>query len=234
MTDTAPLYLGFDLSTQQLKAIAVTSDLKVAATAVFDFDRDAQGFDIKKGVMTNEAEREVFAPVAMWLQAVDSVLAQLKKTGVDLGRIQGISGAGMQHGSVYWSEHANQILNELDDIKTLQEQLNEAFSYPYSPNWQDASTQAQCDLFDNALGDEETLAEITGSKAHHVRSNFPLLLVDLLLTYHSVSLVHRFCVFDQNIRTPMQKHHAYPLYHPSWLPSFLAESPPSTSLMHVA
>ena len=176
MNDTAPLYLGFDLSTQQLKAVAVTSDLKVAATAVFDFDRDAQGFDIQKGVMTNEAEHEVFAPVAMWLQAVDSVLAELKNTGLDLGRIKGISGAGMQHGSVYWSHHATRRLIELNEKKTLQDQLIDAFSYPYSPNWQDASTQVQCDLFDKALGDEETLAKITGSKAHHVRPDYLYLL----------------------------------------------------------
>jgi xylulokinase len=36
-----------------------------------------------------------------------------------------------------------------------------------SPNWQDASTQKQCDQFDVELGDEETLAKVTGSKAHH-------------------------------------------------------------------
>lgn len=36
-----------------------------------------------------------------------------------------------------------------------------------SPNWQDASTQKQCDLFDAELGDPETLAKVTGSKAHH-------------------------------------------------------------------
>lgn len=49
MTDDSPLYLGFDLSTQQLKGIAITSDLKVAYAAVFDFDADATGFAVKKG-----------------------------------------------------------------------------------------------------------------------------------------------------------------------------------------
>lgn len=49
MIDDSPLYLGFDLSTQQLKGIAITSDLKVAYEAVFDFDADATGFAVKKG-----------------------------------------------------------------------------------------------------------------------------------------------------------------------------------------
>lgn len=96
MTDEGPLYLGFDLSTQQLKGIAITSNLKVAYEAVFDFDADATSFGIKKGVLTNEAEREVYAPVSMWLQAIDSVLQRLQSKGVDFGRVRGISGAGQR------------------------------------------------------------------------------------------------------------------------------------------
>ena len=165
----SPLYLGFDLSTQQLKGIAVGSDLKVVHSALFDFDKDAKGFpNIRKGVLTNEAEREVFAPVAMWLQAIDTVLQRLHDTGIDFGRVAGISGAGQQHGSVYWSMNGSKSLQTLNSTQTLQEQLGDAFSYPFSPNWQDASTQEQCDCFDKCLGDETELALNTGSKAHHV------------------------------------------------------------------
>lgn len=96
MTDRSPLYLGFDLSTQQLKGIAITSTLKVAHQAVFDFDADATSFDIKKGVLTNEAEREVYAPVLMWLHAIDSVLQRLQCKGIDFERVEGISGAGQR------------------------------------------------------------------------------------------------------------------------------------------
>ena len=63
---------------------------------MFDFDADATGFDIKKGVLTNEAEREVYAPVAMWLQAIDAVLRELQTKGMDFDRVRGISGAGQQ------------------------------------------------------------------------------------------------------------------------------------------
>ena len=96
MTNESPLYLGFDLSTQQLKGIAITSNLKVAYEAIFDFDADATSFGMKKGVLTNEAEREVYAPVSMWLQAIDSVLQRLQCKGVDFGRVEGISGAGQR------------------------------------------------------------------------------------------------------------------------------------------
>lgn len=168
MGSQGPLYLGFDLSTQQLKGIVVTSDLKVAHIAKFDFDADSKGFGIKKGVLTNEAEREVFAPVLLWLQALDTVLNRLKEQGLDFARVKGISGAGQQHGSVYWSHEAEKLLKTLQKEKTLEEQLQGAFSHPYSPNWQDASTQKECDEFDAALGSQEELANVTGSKAHHV------------------------------------------------------------------
>ena len=169
MINKSPLYLGFDLSTQQLKVIAITSDLKVTYEAVFDFDADAAAFGISKGVLTNEAEREVYAPVKMWLQAIDSVLQKLQNKGIDFERVRGISGAGQQHGSVYWSQNGEHTLRNLQEDRSLEAQLHHAFSFPYSPNWQDSSTQTECDTFDEYLGDDVQLALCTGSKAHHVR-----------------------------------------------------------------
>ncbi|KAF2703983.1 D-xylulose kinase-like protein [Pleomassaria siparia CBS 279.74] len=168
-------YLGFDLSTQQLKGIIVESDLKLLHEAKVDFDADFAKYGIEKGVLTNPGEGEVFAPVAMWLEAIDLVLHRLKEQGADFSKIRGISGAGMQHGTVFWSQDAEALLGGLDGGKSLLEQLaggakgerKGAFSHPFSPNWQDASTQKQCDKFDVALGNPESLAETTGSKAHH-------------------------------------------------------------------
>ncbi|KAJ9628208.1 hypothetical protein H2204_009468 [Knufia peltigerae] len=167
MASTGPLYLGFDLSTQQLKGLVVDDSLKKVHEAKFDFDADAKGFNINKGVLVNEAEHEVFAPVAMWLQAIDTLLLRLKDDGLDFKRIKGISGSGMQHGSVFWNADAEQLLAQLDPEKTLQSQLDGAFAHPFSPNWQDASTQKECDEFDAVLGNEHQLANVTGSKAHH-------------------------------------------------------------------
>ena len=163
-----PLYLGLDLSTQQLKALVMTADLKVVHEVKVDFDIDTRGFNVTKGVITNETEHEVYAPIAMWLQAVDGVLARLKDAGLDLARVKAISGAGQQHGSVYWSRQGEAALGSLDPEQTLEVQLADAFSHPFSPNWQDASTQRECDEFDRVLGGEVQLAEDTGSKSHHV------------------------------------------------------------------
>jgi xylulokinase len=164
---SGPLYIGTDLSTQQLKALVVDSSLKKVYEAKFDFDADAKGYDIKKGVMVNEAEGEVFAPVALWLQAMDTVLTRLKDAGLDFSRVKGISGAGMQHGSIFWSAQAEAIMSKLDPSTGLEKQMESAFAHPFSPNWQDASTQKECDEFDAVLGSPTELAQATGSKAHH-------------------------------------------------------------------
>jgi xylulokinase len=132
-------------------------------------------------VLTNPSEGEVFAPVAMFLEAIDLVLQRLKDQGADFSRVKGISGAGMQHGTVFWSKDAETLLGGLDAGKTLLEQLEGgakgerkgAFSHPFSPNWQDASTQKQCEAFDRVMGDGQKLAAATGSKAHHVGQHHP-------------------------------------------------------------
>ncbi|KAI6900235.1 putative D-xylulose kinase, partial [Hortaea werneckii] len=170
-----PLYMGFDLSTQQLKGICVDSNLKLIHEAKVDFDADMGKYGIEKGVLTNPAEGEVFAPPAMWLESVNLVLDRLRDQGLDFSRVKGLSGAGMQHGTVFWTHDAEKMLQNLDSSKTLIEQLEPgskgervgAFAHPMSPNWQDASTQKQCDAFDAQLGSPEKLAEVTGSKAHH-------------------------------------------------------------------
>ncbi|KAK4555116.1 hypothetical protein LTR86_007882 [Recurvomyces mirabilis] len=174
-TGSGPLYMGFDLSTQQLKGLCVDSDLKLVYEAKVDFDADLQKYGIEKGVLTNPTEGEVFAPPAMWLEAINLVLDRLREEGLDFSRVKGLSGAGMQHGTVFWSREAESLLKNLDSKKSIVEQLapkgthvpNGAFAHPMSPNWQDASTQKQCDLFDEHLGSPQTLANATGSKAHH-------------------------------------------------------------------
>lgn len=157
-------------------AIVVQSDLQVVSEAKVDFDADfGSPYGLRKGVLVNDAEGEVFAPVAMWLEAIDLVLSRLVDKKAPLHRVRGISGACQQHGSVYWSHQAESLLGKLDGSKGLKEQLGAegqgAFSHPFAPNWQDHSTQAQCDEFDAALGTNSKLADVTGSAAHHVSSD---------------------------------------------------------------
>lgn len=154
----------------------VKSNLKLIYEAKVDFDADLSHYGIQKGVLTNPDKGEIFAPVTMWLEAIDLVMSRLKEQGVNFAKVKGISGAGMQHGTVFWSKDADTLMGSLDPAKGLLEQLKPAdkkeaggvFSHPFSPNWQDASTQKQCEEFDKVLGSPKKLAEVTGSSAHHV------------------------------------------------------------------
>ncbi|PWW75018.1 actin-like ATPase domain-containing protein [Tuber magnatum] len=168
------LYLGLDLSTQQLKCLAITGSLSMVHEEIVTFDSDLPHYGTKKGVHMDSALNEVTAPVAMWIEALDLALSRMKKAGFEFGRVRGVSGAGQQHGSVFWSEEAEGALGGLDPGKGLMEQLageenglGGVFTWERSPNWQDHSTQAQCDAFERHVGGEEILAGITGSKAHH-------------------------------------------------------------------
>lgn len=138
-----------------------------------DFDVEyKEKYGTIKGVLTNPAEAEIYMPVSMWLEAIDLVLSRLKDAGLDFSLVRGVSGAGMQHGTVFWNHDAEERLKTLDFESTLADQLasatRNAFSDPHSPNWQDASTEKQCRAFDALLQSPERLAEVTGSKSHHV------------------------------------------------------------------
>lgn len=147
----------------------IQSDLHVLSEAKVDFDADfGKQYGLKKGVLVNDDEGEVFAPVAMWLEAVDLVLSRLKEKNAPLHRVRGISGACQQHGSVFWNHDAETLLGSLKEASGLKAHLEGSLSHPYGPNWQDHSTQGQCDEFDAALGSKMRLAEVTGSAAHHV------------------------------------------------------------------
>lgn len=83
--------------------LAVTSDLKAIHEEAVNFDTDLPHYKVQGGVHKNEKENEVYAPVAMWIEALDLILSRMKDAGFDFSKVRGVSGAGQQHGSVYGS-----------------------------------------------------------------------------------------------------------------------------------
>lgn len=72
-----------------------------------------------------------------------------------------------QHGSVYWSNSAEELLRTLDPEKSLLDQLvPRAFSISNSPIWQDSSTTQECEELEAVVGGAQALAELTGSRAY--------------------------------------------------------------------
>lgn len=162
------LYLGFDLSTQQLKVIVTNEWLQAVKTYHVEFDNVyKEKYHIKKGVRSNPTTGEILSPVHMWLEAIDYVFGQMKQDGFPFNQVRGMSGSGMQHGSIYWSKAAGEKLLSMVSSATLSEALDGAFAWDLSPNWQDHSTGQQIKDFEKVAGGPDGLALRTGSRAHY-------------------------------------------------------------------
>lgn len=89
------LALGLDLSTQQLKVVAVdVTNLETFYDNSLTFETDLPHYKTIKGVYNNHEDHEVFSPVEMWIEAMDVVLQRMKDDGFPFERVVVISGAG--------------------------------------------------------------------------------------------------------------------------------------------
>jgi len=91
---SSPLFLGLDLSTQQLKAIIIAEDTSVAHESAVNFTKDLPQHRTTHGVIHGPGPGEVTSPVAMWVHALDLLMERVRVSGVDISRIVAISGAG--------------------------------------------------------------------------------------------------------------------------------------------
>ncbi|KAH8247205.1 hypothetical protein KR038_000170 [Drosophila bunnanda] len=160
-------FLGFDLSTQKLKAILLNSSLEVVASAEVKFDSDLPEFRTAGGANPGPNKNEFFVQPVMWVKAMDIVLDRLVMQEADLSTVAAISGSGQQHGSLYWSKHGIASLQNLDPDKFLHSQIDDsAFVVNRTPIWMDASTTKQCVEMETAIGGHLSMVEITGSKCY--------------------------------------------------------------------
>ncbi|CAN1289753.1 Xylulose kinase 2 [Linum perenne] len=133
------LFLGFDSSTQSLKATVLNSDLNVVKSEQIHFDTDLPHYKTKDGIYRDPS---------------------------DSGRIVSPTLIGQQHGSVYWKKGSSAIFSSLESGKPLADQFRSAFSLSESPIWMDSSTTAQCREIEEAVGGPIELARITGSRGY--------------------------------------------------------------------
>ncbi|KAF9931569.1 hypothetical protein BGZ67_005236 [Mortierella alpina] len=170
----SPLFLGLDLSTQQLKAIALETDtesndhsaVKTHSSFAVHFDSDLPHYHTQGGVTvqpqrddaTDLEERGVATtPVLMWVEALQHLFDKMKLAKFPFDRVRAISGAAQQHGSVYWSHEAQNAFQELQHpsgspLTTL---FKDAFTLYQSPIWQDTSTTSQCQELEVFLGAQD-------------------------------------------------------------------------------
>ncbi|XP_028173232.1 xylulose kinase-like [Ostrinia furnacalis] len=157
-------FLGFDFSTQRLKAIVIGEEYEILHEAAVEFDVDLPEFRTAGGVLKGE-RGEVTAPPLLWVKALDMVMDRLVVAGVDFSLIDALSGAAQQHGSVWWAKDAESRLATLAPDQFIHTQLATSF-VTNSPVWMDSSTSADCRALEEAVGGPEELAKLTGSRAY--------------------------------------------------------------------
>ncbi|CAM9240395.1 unnamed protein product [Bubo scandiacus] len=162
----APCYLGWDFSTQQLKVIAIDEQLRVIYEDNVHFDKDLPEFKTQGGVYIHSDRLTITSPVLMWVKALDLILEKMKSLGFNFSQVRALSGAGQQHGSVYWKKGSVQILKNASSELPLHQSLKACFSVSNSPIWMDSSTASQCSALEKAVGGAQHLASITGSRAY--------------------------------------------------------------------
>lgn len=95
MSPPNSLALGLDLSTQQLKVLAIDiTNLETFYEKSLTFETDLAQYKTTKGVYTNDTNHEVYSPVEMWIEAVDVIISQMKDDDFPFERVAAISGAG--------------------------------------------------------------------------------------------------------------------------------------------
>jgi xylulokinase len=157
-------YLGFDSSTQSMKAIIIDAENGgIIASEAVNFGEDLPQFNCPDGFLENPDPLFKHSNPLMWLAALDLVLEKLKSKAAPLDKVKAISGSGQQHGSVYLKENFESVLSLLDPSQNLQEQIAPTLSRKTSPIWMDSSTEKECEEITNAI--RERLQKETGSPA---------------------------------------------------------------------
>ena len=158
-------YLGLDSSTQSLSAMLIDTDAgRVVTERNISYGEQLPGYNSPNGFLPAEDPNLKHSDPLMWVEALDLLCAQLKADGVDLGSIRGISGAGQQHGSVYLARSLSELGGWRSD-SPLCDQVRPLLSRASSPIWMDSSTSAECEQIAAAVGGDERVLAITGSRA---------------------------------------------------------------------
>ncbi len=159
-----PLYLGFDSSTQGLKALIIDAEQgRIVASEAVNYGRDLPAYRCPQGFLDHADPLVKHAAPLMWVAALDLALDRLRAAGAPLGQVKAVSGSGQQHGSVYLNAAFASALGSLDPARPLADQLAGVFTRPTAPIWMDSSTTEECRELAEAVGPR--LQRDTGSPA---------------------------------------------------------------------
>jgi xylulokinase len=159
------LYLGLDSSTQSLSAMIIdTASGQVVLDESVNFGKSLPQYRSPSGFLPNENPQLKHADPLMWVEALDLLLGQLRARGTDFSAVEGISGAGQQHGSVYLKQRLSDV-PAWDPASDLASQVRPLLSRQSSPIWMDSSTSQECGEIAAAVGGDARVVTLSGSRA---------------------------------------------------------------------
>lgn len=163
-------FLGIDCSTQSITAFLLSQEesasspkSRVLLEKSLNFDTYFPEFGTRNGVLPG-ATGWAHTPPQLWVKALETLLAHMRADGVDFSQVAAIGVSGQQHGSVYLNVQGEKTLATLDASKGLADQMEGGYSRSSSPIWMDATTSKQCDEITAALGGNEAVCALTGSR----------------------------------------------------------------------
>lgn len=157
------LFLGLELSTDQLRAAIVDESLELVGVECVDFDTELSEYQTQGGIFTTPGEAYT-TPVEMWIKGLDALLDKLRRS-YDLSRIKSIGGAA-QHALVWWKSTTVPSLSSLDPHILLHNHFPaHSFSLPNTPTAQDTSSHTHALAIEALLGGPDHMAARVGTCA---------------------------------------------------------------------
>jgi xylulokinase len=151
------MYLGIDCSTQSMSGMLYDSlTHKIVSEISIEFKTRFPAFAFSGN---SETAERVVNPL-LWVLALDELLSEFKKTGVNFSDIKGIGGAAQQHATVYLNEHFQKPWAWKSD---LCETVKPMLSMERSPIWMDQSTALECLEINKEMPEAEYALRISGS-----------------------------------------------------------------------
>lgn len=156
-------FLGLDSSTQSLSAMVVDTDSgRIVLDESVNFGAELPAYRSPHGVLPNDDPKIRHSDPLMWVEALELVLGRVRDKGFDWSKVDGISGAGQQHGSVYFARRVSEVGGWSAD-KSLVEQVKPLLSRASAPMWMDSSTGREVREIGEAAGGDDVVRKISGS-----------------------------------------------------------------------
>ncbi|KAI0263597.1 actin-like ATPase domain-containing protein [Gloeopeniophorella convolvens] len=158
------LFLGLELSTDQLRATIVDENLELVGVEAVDFDTALSEYQTQGGIFTTPGDAYT-TPVDMWVKALDFLLEEISRNH-EVSRIKAIGGAA-QPALVWWKSTPVPNFPPLDSRLPLHSQLSpNTFSLPNTPVAQDTFSHSHALSIEAMLGGPDHMAARVGTSAN--------------------------------------------------------------------